>query len=633
MTQSLPFCVEMPSITPASAPGHRPRLWPTGTQLHVSFLDGARELQEKVAQVAQEWSTYAHLRFVFNDQPGAEIRVTFDTAGLWSYVGTDALDVPPDRPTVGLGALSKRNLRGAVLHVFGHVLGFGHEHQNPVTGIPWDKEKLYAYLAGAYGWTPQQVNEFILTRYEVSAASHTLFDPRSIMLMPVPAELTHGSFAIGWNTALAETDKSYAAQCYPMSAAMASPFEAYIGGGVATGGASFATPDAGQEDFAAVPGAGTGTGSGSSSGTGSGTGTGTGAGLEALGIPKGLVEEKIRLDVATPQSVVIDEPFDLAVAVVRPDAPPLAIEDLPAVSVEEGTVFRPGAEEVIRYRIGVTGANCDVSPPAYTILLRPGEDSKPRYFQVTPHKPGKCTLVVNAYQEEDILAAQTRVRIEVQVPVRTQPTLPSQEHEEPVVDIVLSPAEIRQFKEALLSAFQRAELEQVVFFGVEVRLDTIVSRSTYDKEVADLVIWTNDNNKVGALLQEARRVNPGNVKLRDFAGYIQAKQSGAGGAAASANPFAGLKPDLLNELIKLSVTESALGRTSLLDGIPGAETLNRDAGNRRLDLDLIVTQLAQRGRLANGQLPLVKFISNALPYAAGFEGETKLQSIQQSLQA
>ena len=63
---------------------------------------------------------------------------------------------------------------------------------------------------------------------------------------------------------------------------------------------------------------------------------------------------------------------------MRPGAPPLVIEDLPAVSSEEGTVYRPGAEAVIRYRIGVTGANCDVSPPSYTILLRPGEDSTPR---------------------------------------------------------------------------------------------------------------------------------------------------------------------------------------------------------------------------------------------------------------
>lgn len=100
-----------------------------------------------------------------------------------------------------------------------------------------------------------------------------------------------------------------------------------------------------------------------------------------------------------------------------------------------------------------------------------------------------------------------------------------------------------------------------------------------------------------------------------------------------ANPFESLKPDLLNELLKLSVTETALGRTTLLDGIPGADTINRDAGNRRLDLNLIVTDLAKRGRLANGQRPLVKFIANALPYAAGYEGEAKLQAIQQSLQA
>lgn len=538
MTQSLSFCIEMPPLTQAGArtdSGGHSRLWPLGSVLYVAFLDGTRALQNEVAQAAFEWTSYANLRFVVIDDTSAQVRVTFATTGVWSYIGTDALAVPANQPTVGLGTVDKHSLRGVALHVFGHVLGFVHEHQNPSTGIPWDKQKLYTYLAGAYGWSDQQVDNYIIARYGVSAGNHTFFDPRSIMVLPVPHELTQGGFAVPWNTALAEADRSLAAQYYPMVPASISAFESYVGGGVATGGASLIEPDPIQEAIPAVPGSSTGSGAGTGSGTDSGTGgtgtgsgTGTGTSLEALGIPKGLVEEKIRLDVATPQSAVLDEPFDLAVAVVRPDTPPLSIDDLPAVSSEEGTVYRPGAEAVIRYRIGVTGVSCDVSPPSYMILLHPGENSKPRYFQVTPHKPGKCTLVVNAYQENDVLAAQTRVRIEVQVPVRTVPGTPSpkppEEQVEPTVDIVLSPPEIWQFKEALRSAFQRPELEQVVFFGLEVRLDDIVSHGTYDKEVTDLAIWANDKNKVAPLLQAACGANPGNVKLREFEAYLKTRK-------------------------------------------------------------------------------------------------------------
>ena len=109
------------------------------------------------------------------------------------------------------------------------------------------------------------------------------------------------------------------------------------------------------------------------------------------------------------------------------------------------------------------------------------------------------------------------MRIEAQVQVRTEPPVSSPKQDEPAVDIVLSPAEIRQLKDALLSAFQREELEQVVFYGLEVQLDRIVARSNYDKEVADLAIWVNEHNKVAALLKEARHVNADNVTLRKLA--------------------------------------------------------------------------------------------------------------------
>ena len=146
MTKALSFCVEMPPLTQtrggSGSTGSQSRLWPRGTVLYLSFLDGTRARQDEVAQAAYEWTSYANLRFVVSDKLGAQIRVTFATAGVWSYIGTDALAVPPEQPTVGLGTVDQRCLRGAALHVFGHVLGFVHEHQNPSSGVPWDKQKL-----------------------------------------------------------------------------------------------------------------------------------------------------------------------------------------------------------------------------------------------------------------------------------------------------------------------------------------------------------------------------------------------------------------------------------------------------------------------------------------------------------
>lgn len=130
-----------------------------------------------------------------------------------------------------------------------------------------------------------------------------------------------------------------------------------------------------------------------------------------------LIEEAIRLDVAAPPAATLDLPFDLAVAVRQPDAPTLSVDDLTQVRSQDGTIFRREEEEIVLYRVAVTAVGCDVQPPHYILKLRPRGNSAPCWFQVTPHRPGKQSIVVTAYQQDDALAAQTRLSIEVQVPV------------------------------------------------------------------------------------------------------------------------------------------------------------------------------------------------------------------------
>lgn len=465
MAETMPTCTEM-ELAPdlrkeayrraygenaknRSFPG-RPhtRYWRRDVELRIRFLDGDPTLHWRIEEAAMAWRSCANVSFVFGDDPDAEIRITFGETALWSYVGTDALLVPADRPAMCLGVLTPlsddRTVRACTLHAFGHVLGLIHE-QLGLT--PWGDDipddvassvtRIYPYYRSARPSRP-----------ETTAAE----------------EPTTGS-------------------------------------------------EGNQEAFTPSP-------------------------PGPVPAPE-LSEERIRLDVATPAQVHVDEPFELAVAVRQPDAPVLAIDDLPEVLSEEGSVFRPADEAIIKYRIEVTGADCTVEPSHYVILLRKGTNSPPRYFQVTPHEAGKQTIIVSAYQEDDAVAAQTRVRIEVQLPVQ-------------------APAHVR--------------------------------------------------------------------------GSVVASPEHADSAPQPADPLKGLKGQLVDELSKLAVTDSSLGRSSLLDGIPGADSLNRDESIRRLDLDLIVTQLAQRGRLAGGQMAIAKLIDNALPYASGYEIEDKLRAMQQQLE-
>jgi hypothetical protein len=131
-----------------------------------------------------------------------------------------------------------------------------------------------------------------------------------------------------------------------------------------------------------------------------------------------LIEEAIRLDVAAPPTAVLNEPFDLAVAVRQPDAPSLSIADLTEVVSSPGSVFRTEEAEIVKYRIEVTGSECEVEPESYTLKLRPRANSRPCFFSITPRRPGVRSLFVNAYQEDESLAASTRIRIEVRVAVQ-----------------------------------------------------------------------------------------------------------------------------------------------------------------------------------------------------------------------
>jgi hypothetical protein len=133
--------------------------------------------------------------------------------------------------------------------------------------------------------------------------------------------------------------------------------------------------------------------------------------------PEPSIEEKLRLDVALPKTAVVNEPFDLVIAIRQPDAPVLAVADLDQVVSAEGSVFRSEAHDVVKYRLEVTGAGFEVTPPSYLIELRPGTNSRPVAFQVTSSKTGKRSLRVNAYQEDGVLAAQTRLIIDVAVSV------------------------------------------------------------------------------------------------------------------------------------------------------------------------------------------------------------------------
>ena len=196
------------------------KLWKPGRTLRVRFLDGDPAIHKRVEPLAHEWSKYANLKFAFGTDPNAEIRISFQQPGSWSYIGTDALTIPKNQPTMNFGWLKANTpsdeYARVVIHEFGHAIGCIHEHQNPSTDIPWNKAAVYDYYSGPpNNWSKEQVDINLFTRYGAEITQFSTFDRDSIMLYPIPNEFTEGDFEVGWNRLLSKTDKAYIATLYP----------------------------------------------------------------------------------------------------------------------------------------------------------------------------------------------------------------------------------------------------------------------------------------------------------------------------------------------------------------------------------------------------------------------------------
>lgn len=196
-------------------------LWKPGKVLRCRFLDGHPTVQDKVVAVAKQWEQFANIKLAFGDDPEAEVRIAFiDGAGSWSYLGTDALGIPKDKPTMNYGwlRLNTPNIEyeRTVLHEFGHALGCIHEHQNPATNIPWDKPAVYRYYAGPPNfWSKEKVDINLFKKYSENITQFSEFDRQSIMLYPINNQLTIGDYEVGWNRALSDTDKTFINTIYP----------------------------------------------------------------------------------------------------------------------------------------------------------------------------------------------------------------------------------------------------------------------------------------------------------------------------------------------------------------------------------------------------------------------------------
>lgn len=223
---SPPAEAERTSGTESNKTPETPRLlgaWPNGSVLNVAFLNGSLAQKQKVEEVAPEWSRYANLKFQFVDGDKGDVRIRFSSGiAAWSFRGIEARDIPPQCQTMTLVEIADDNSvssydRAAILHEFGHVLGFLDEIQNPNGHIAWRPEvqpesRDYAYT--------EHVSEcraplnHPLT-YQAQLENYRTFDPHSIMMAYIPAQYLTDNITLGGASDLSASDKAFARKMYP----------------------------------------------------------------------------------------------------------------------------------------------------------------------------------------------------------------------------------------------------------------------------------------------------------------------------------------------------------------------------------------------------------------------------------
>lgn len=196
-------------------------LWTPGEKIKIGFTktDGTLKNREHVKLFSKDWTRYGNIDFEFqefdselNKKTDFNVIISFKkNSGSFSNVGKKR----PTEMNLDPGMINtKRKARRVVLHEFGHMLGFAHEHKRDDCTVNIDPAKAYAYYGRTNGWSKDTVNSNILFRTGEGRKIGD-YDPDSIMHYEIEKEVTTDSVGSKLNTYLSKNDKMAIAIVYP----------------------------------------------------------------------------------------------------------------------------------------------------------------------------------------------------------------------------------------------------------------------------------------------------------------------------------------------------------------------------------------------------------------------------------
>ncbi len=194
---------------------------PVRRTLSVSFMESTpADLRQRIVSNLNAWSQSCCISFQETAGVG-NVRISRETEGYWSYVGTDITQIPENQPTMSLQAftmeISEAEFHRVVRHEAGHTLAFPHEHMRRELVQRIDPEKAYAYFWDNYRWNRAMVDQQVLTSLDEQTVVGTPADQTSIMCYQLPSTITRDGQPILGGVDLNQNDRAFAGRIYPLA--------------------------------------------------------------------------------------------------------------------------------------------------------------------------------------------------------------------------------------------------------------------------------------------------------------------------------------------------------------------------------------------------------------------------------
>jgi hypothetical protein len=192
---------------------------PKPRKLTVSFMESTpADLQERILSHMNAWTKCGGVSFALTKGTG-DVRISRGAGGYWSYLGTDILHIPKNRPTMNLQEFSmstrESEYERVVRHETGHTLGFPHEHMRTALVAKIDPPKAYKWFLANQGWNKATVDAQVLTPLKEASLMGTPADQTSIMCYQLPGLITKDGKPIPGGIDINKTDCGFCGSIYP----------------------------------------------------------------------------------------------------------------------------------------------------------------------------------------------------------------------------------------------------------------------------------------------------------------------------------------------------------------------------------------------------------------------------------